>query len=52
MAGSILEALSFQNFLAEEEPGAFGGSATEGRAGIPRFNGDPAEFNVSDARRT
>ena len=38
---AVLELLRYQNFVAEEEPG----TSTEGKFGIPRFNGEPTRLS-------
>ena len=38
---ALLDALRWPNFIAEDESAQMG---TEGKAGIPRFNGEPARL--------
>ena len=46
MASSILESLRFQNFIVadSEVASSLGYGSTEGKAGVPRYNGDPGRF--------
>ena len=46
MASSILESLRFQNFIVadNEVASSLGYGSTEGKAGVPRYNGDPGRF--------
>ena len=44
-SGSLLDGLRFQRFLADEESTGQTASLTEGRFGIPRYNGDPSRLN-------
>ncbi|CAE7562382.1 RE1 [Symbiodinium sp. CCMP2592] len=41
-AGSLLDSFRYAQFISEDEPG---GSTTEGRQGVPRYNGDAAKLN-------
>ena len=46
MASSILDSLRFQNFISasDEVSSSLGYGSTEGKAGVPRYNGDPGRF--------
>ena len=46
MASSILDSLRFPNFIAADSDVAssLGHGSTEGRAGVPRYNGEPGRF--------
>ena len=43
-SGSLLDGLRFSLFLADEDAAGQGFSTTEGRFGVPRFNGDPSRL--------
>ena len=43
-SGSLLDGLRFARFLADEDAAGPGFSSTEGRFGVPRFNGDPTRL--------
>ncbi|CAE7746374.1 unnamed protein product, partial [Symbiodinium necroappetens] len=45
MAGSLLDGLRYGSFMREEESSSAFGSQTEGRTGVPRFNGEPGKYN-------
>ena len=45
MAGSLLDGLRYGSFMREEESSGAFGSQTEGRTGVPRFNGEPGKYN-------
>ena len=46
MASSILDSLRFHNFIEADNDVAssLGHGSTEGRAGVPRYNGEPGRF--------
>ena len=44
-SGSVLDGLRFQRFLADEDATGAPASTTEGRYGVPRYNGDPSRLN-------